>query len=384
MAKTYKDPERVIKAVLTETSSMVLLDELRGFMRQALSRGEGLHEAVDRCFQADGPTNSSESQLERFRAAAEQVWAREAERFDPAADAVIAPLRDDVLALVKRIADRIRSLDERELDLADLPAESMERLGQIFGMLHGAVELINRGKAPSRDQNESFRQTLRKVEPIVEAMMGQVEQKIADGEPVESEPWMGKRTEPESIFTLRVSLAGLTPQVWRQVRVPGHYSLGNLHEVIQVILGWYGDHLHAFVVGDRHYANPMDVDDPESMDEEMVTLDELGLVAGSRFSYVYDLGDAWDHTIRVSRVVPASAVASAELGAVVCTAGERAAPPEGCGGVFGYSRLLDLLGRPRDSLDPTDVAFLEHFADEFDPDEFDIDEVNRAFKGESE
>ena len=80
MARTYKHPERVIKTVLSETESMVSLDEVRAFMRQALARGEQLDDAIDRCFGADGPTNSNESQLRRFLAAAEQMWAGRARR----------------------------------------------------------------------------------------------------------------------------------------------------------------------------------------------------------------------------------------------------------------------------------------------------------------
>jgi len=384
VAKTYKDPERVIKTVLTETESMVSMEEIRAFMRQALARGERLDDAIDRCFQADGPANSSYSQLRRFLAAAEQMWAREAEAFDPGADETLAPLRDDVLVLVKHIADWIRSLDERDLAPSELPAEPMQRLGEISGMLNGAVELINRGDETSNEEIERLRATLRMLEPIIDQTIGEAEQEISEGPPPEAERWVGKPTEPESIFILRVSLVGITPKVWRQVRIPGNFSLGDLHEVIQILMGWYGDHLHAFAVGDRRYADPMDVDDPEYADEETVTLDELGLSAGSRFIYMYDFGDAWKHAIRVSRVAPASAFPPEERGAVVCTAGERTAPPEDCGGVFGYTRMLELLARPREELDANQREFLDLFADEFDPDEFDIDAVNRALRGETE
>lgn len=363
---------------------MVSVDELRGFMRQAIARGEGLAEAIGRCFGSDGPTNATDSQLERFRSAADQMWSHEADRRDAEADEAIAPLRDDVLALVKRIADWVRSLDDRALDLSELPSEPMQRLGDIGGMLHGVVEIINRGNESNRDWIERLRETLGMLEPTIGETIREAEQEIAASDRVEREPRVGRSAEPESVFVLRVSLDGITPRIWRQVRVPGSYSLGDLHQVIQVVMGWYGDHLHGFAVGGRRYANTEDVDDAEYVDEEMVTLDELGLASSGRFTYLYDFGDGWKHTIRVSRIVPASAFAADEPLAVVCTAGERAAPPEDCGGAFGYTRLLGLLERPRESLDENEVEFVELFADEFDPDEFDIDEVNRVFRGESE
>ncbi|MFW5835824.1 MAG: hypothetical protein ACOCVK_00285, partial [bacterium] len=192
MARTYKDPEGVIKTVLTETESMVSLEEIRAFMRQALARGEQLDDAIGRCFETDGPTNSSDSQLRRFRAAADQMWSREAERFDPSADAMLAPLRDDVLVLVKHIADWIRSLDERELDPSELPAEPMQRLGEMSGMLNGVVELINRGDETRDEEVEHFRETLRMLGPIVDQTIGEAEQEIEEGVSTDVERWVGK------------------------------------------------------------------------------------------------------------------------------------------------------------------------------------------------
>ena len=167
MASRNKDPERVIEAVLTETGSMVSTDELRAFIRQALSRGKGLDQALERCFEADAPTDSSAEQRERFLAAAEELWTREAGRFDPATDAKLAPLRDDVLALVRRIADWIRSLDERELDPTALPAEPMERLGEMSGMLGGVLEILNREDDSSPEEIENLRDALGKLDPVV-------------------------------------------------------------------------------------------------------------------------------------------------------------------------------------------------------------------------
>lgn len=366
---------------------MVSMDELRAFIRQALSRGEGLDRALERCFEADAPTNSSAEQRERFRAAAEELWMREASRFDPATDAKLAPLRDDVLALVRRIADWIRSLDERELDPTELPAEPMERLGEMSGMLGGVLELLNCEDDSSPEEIENLRDALGKLDPVVAEMIREADEEIAAGEVGTAgvgEPWVGAPPEPESVFVLEVSLVGIEPRVWRQVRVPGHYSLGDLHQVILVLMDWSGSHLHEFAVGERRFADLMDIGDPDCEDEELVMLDELGLATGSRFSYVYDFGDSWKHTIRVTRVVRASAFAPDERAAVVCTSGENASPPEDCGGVPGYARLVELLARPYDSLAHDEAEFVGAFSGELDPYAFDIDAVNRVFSGATE
>jgi hypothetical protein len=154
--------------------------------------------------------------------------------------------------------------------------------------------------------------------------------------------------------------------------------------VILVLMDWSGSHLHEFAVGERRFADLMDIDDPDCEDEELVTLDELGLATGRGFSYVYDFGDSWKHTIRAMRVVPASAFAPGERAAVVCTSGENAAPPEDCGGVPGYARLVELLARPYDSLAHDEAELVGAFSGELDPYAFDIDAVNRVFSGATE
>ena len=49
-----------------------------------------------------------------------------------------------------------------------------------------------------------------------------------------------------AILQLKVWLLGLSPMVWRQVRVPAVFTLRQLHGVIQVAMGWEGIHLFQF------------------------------------------------------------------------------------------------------------------------------------------
>ena len=55
--------------------------------------------------------------------------------------------------------------------------------------------------------------------------------------------------------------------------------------------------------------------------------------------------------------------------------GERACPPENCGGPYGYPYFLDKINDPEH--EEHDDA-LEWVGDEFDPEEFDLDEVNEG------
>lgn len=68
----------------------------------------------------------------------------------------------------------------------------------------------------------------------------------------------------------------------------------------------------------------------------------IGQVApaeGDTLRYVYDFGDDWNHRI----VVEAVADAESEGRYPRCLNGRRSAPPEDCGGIWGYAELVESL-----------------------------------------
>src|SRR4029453_8358258 len=40
------------------------------------------------------------------------------------------------------------------------------------------------------------------------------------------------------VFDLELELAGVSPRIWRRVRVPAAATLPDLHHVIQAVMGW--------------------------------------------------------------------------------------------------------------------------------------------------
>lgn len=105
------------------------------------------------------------------------------------------------------------------------------------------------------------------------------------------------------IHQLKVTLIGVRPPVWREVQVPAAATLGMLHEVIQVLFGWDGDHLHLFTVGRHRYADPFF--DLDARDEDAIRLSEALPSRGQPIRYVYDLGDEWRHEITLQDARPA-------------------------------------------------------------------------------
>jgi hypothetical protein len=61
------------------------------------------------------------------------------------------------------------------------------------------------------------------------------------------QPTTGKANAP--VYQLKVVLIGSKPAIWRRLWVPGRASLGWLHAVLQVTMGWTNSHLHHFKAG---------------------------------------------------------------------------------------------------------------------------------------
>ena len=89
--------------------------------------------------------------------------------------------------------------------------------------------------------------------------------------------------------------------------------------------------------------------------------------------YEYDFGDSWEHELLVEKILPL------EEGKryPVCLTGKRACPPEDCGGIWGYASLLEAI---RDPEHPEHEEMVDWVGGEFDPEAFDLDEVNRELQ----
>jgi len=178
----------------------------------------------------------------------------------------------------------------------------------------------------------------------------------------------------DAIYILRITLEAVEPQVWRRVQVPGSITLERLHTVIQKTMGWRDAHLHEFEVGGRRYGQP-EPDEPHYKVEPewKLTLRAAAPTEGARFRYVYDLGEGWGHEL----LVEAIQASAAPFNYPVCLAGERACPPEDCGGAPGYANLLDVL---RDRTHPEHRDMLAWAGRGFDPERFDLAAVNRKLR----
>jgi len=173
----------------------------------------------------------------------------------------------------------------------------------------------------------------------------------------------------EKYLQFRISLHHVKPEVWRTFQVSELHSLYDLHQVIQVVMGWEDNHLFQFNKGGIFYGMPDSEGDngPQFKDAGDVFIEDLNLSAGDTMGYEYDFGDGWTHTLTVLKRLELEE----DLLPVALT-GANACPFEDCGGPDAYNQLVKSLLHPKTS---EDFEMKEVLGD-FDPAFFDLEEVN--------
>lgn len=174
-------------------------------------------------------------------------------------------------------------------------------------------------------------------------------------------------------FRVRIELQNLLPPIWREILVPSSYSFWDLHVAIQDSMGWFDHHLHAFRLADAVTGQRVEIgiplDEETSIGAPTLTSWEIPISAylnkpGQKVEYEYDFGDGWQHQVLLAAIVPYERGMSYP----VCIGGERACPPEDCGGPWGYQVLLEAT---RDPSHEEHLRTREWLGDEFDSECFD-------------
>jgi len=143
---------------------------------------------------------------------------------------------------------------------------------------------------------------------------------------------------------MNITLDDVIPTVSRIVEVPLDIRLDRLHTVFQAALAWTDSHLWELTFGRAGFGIP----DPEygigvPLDARKTTLAQaVEGMRGKTFRYLYDFGDAWEHSVKIQRTAPA-----APHGCYPClieATGMR--PPEDSGGPWGYAEKLEARADP--------------------------------------
>lgn len=207
------------------------------------------------------------------------------------------------------------------------------------------------------------------------------------------------------MLQLRASLLDIKPEIWRVLLVDPRFTMAQLHTALQYSFGWTNEHLHFFRerngrtyktetqidrhlnrIAADHFGDPL----PDVIDERKVTVAEVFRRKRKDVYYEYDMGDSWGHRIVSEGFVDAEKVEyhphtfvargrgmSGKVRAAICVAGERAAPPENSGGVFGYCDVLALRKRAAEGkrLSRDDRLVLE-WLEGWDPERIELWTIN--------
>ncbi len=172
------------------------------------------------------------------------------------------------------------------------------------------------------------------------------------------------------VYQFKIALLGLSPEIWRRIQVPDKYTFWDLHVAIQDSMGWLDYHLHAFDLPQAEGKRPIEIGIPdnESDDDRTIAGWEVGIAdhfirPGVSIPYRYDFGDCWVHDVLLEGIF----VGELKWKYPRCIAGERACPPEDCGGTDGYFRLVEILRDSRHPDNAEHVAWLKGHAKNYHP-----------------
>jgi hypothetical protein len=178
-------------------------------------------------------------------------------------------------------------------------------------------------------------------------------------------------------FQFRVELLNTKPPIWRRIQVADG-PLSSLHYAIQGAFDWEECHLHQFEIGGLRFGPPPPEDfrdfGPPLEDETRVMISQLLPSTGKQTAwlYTYDFGDDWEHEVIFEGCGPVAPRTKYPL----CVEGHRAAPPEDCGGPWGFADILRLLANP----DAERGDELMEWLGPFDPEAFDAQESTKNMR----
>lgn len=176
------------------------------------------------------------------------------------------------------------------------------------------------------------------------------------------------------VYQLKIALIGSKPPIWRRILIADTTPLPDFHTVLQIVMDWEDCHLHQYRVGNTFYGVPepdFDLGFVEMLDEAKYRLNQLLRHEKDSLVYEYDFGDSWEHKVTLEKILPFTEEAQLPR----CIKAKGACPPEDVGGIWGYYEFLEAINDPTH---PEHENYIDWIGGGFDPDAYDIDEVNQT------
>jgi Plasmid pRiA4b ORF-3-like protein len=141
---------------------------------------------------------------------------------------------------------------------------------------------------------------------------------------------------PIEIYQLRVVLRETSPHIWRRLLVCSDSSIVDLHQTIQIALGWSGRHVFQFDVQGQRAGVRLD------RDARHILLSDFRFYIKERFIYEYNSADQQSRPWRFEIRLEQKLAREGRQHYPRCIGGVGAPPPELCGGPVAFESLRDL------------------------------------------
>lgn len=160
----------------------------------------------------------------------------------------------------------------------------------------------------------------------------------------------GKPIYKYRAFELLITLDLEAYKATRRIVVPADLKFTQLHQVLQSVFDWKNCHLYDFIIHATGRGRPtvrlVPSEDDLEFDEDAVLMEghvlSEFLPECKSICYTYDMGDNWEHEIRLVRVIDEYDQESPHL---LEASGQT--PPEDVGGVGGFLSFREVLLDPR-------------------------------------
>lgn len=179
----------------------------------------------------------------------------------------------------------------------------------------------------------------------------------------------------EDIVQIKITLQDTKPVIWRRIQVKKNITFFELHNTIQIAMGWKNSHMFEFRGNGYSICLPDEMYSEMSMGEEIHDVIETKLSSilkevNQTLEYEYDFGDGWEHEILVEKFLPIDT----SVRYPNCIDGGMNCPPEDCGGTHGFYYLMSVI---KDKKHPEHNETIEWLDGGYNPNEFDLEETNK-------
>ena len=108
------------------------------------------------------------------------------------------------------------------------------------------------------------------------------------------------------IYSIKMAFRGVSPMVWRRLRISGDTSLACFHYIIQAAYGWDNEYLHQFHIYGKDYGIGYIGGMSFSDNAHKVYLGDFEFDMNDKFTYEYNFFKPWLIDIRVEDIKDSS------------------------------------------------------------------------------